>query len=431
MIDNMNARLETAELVGLGRGGRPEAERVCALVASAEPAVVEDAGTRPAAASLVMFFALAYALSWAWWLPIAVSGGSVRRGDAWPTHLPGLLGPLIAAFVVLALTEGPAAVQRWLAAMALWPRERRWQLAALAPLGFLGLGLAALVVTGDVPPAEEFVRYSGTAASVGALAVAIAVNVFGEEAGWRGYALPRLQSRILAGHQNFSPLILPRLLHRSHRRRARTDRALQRDRRQHPCRGYLARLVQPRRGNDRGRRHHRGRRHRLRHRLGRLPRATRARQPARARQNQDRAMKRWGTRLHAAIYRLTRGRVLGRVGGQPVLLLETIGRRTGRRRTTPMQYLADGDTFLVVASNAGAARPPAWYLNLRANPHARAEVGPRTVDVRAHESTGQERADLWQQLTDANRYLEPAARKAERELPIIALVPTKPTTPRQ
>ena len=138
-------------------------------------------------------------------------------------------------------------------------------------------------------------------------------------------------------------------------------------------------------------------------------------------------MKRWGTRLHAAIYRLTRGRVLGRVGGQPVLLLETIGRRTGRRRTTPMQYLADGDTFLVVASNAGAARPPAWYLNLRANPHARAEVGPRTVDVRAHESTGQERADLWQQLTDANRYLEPAARKAERELPIIALVPTKPT----
>ncbi len=95
MIDNMNARFETAELVGLepAAGGRPEAERVCALVASAELAVVEDAGARPAAASLVMFFALAYALSWAWWLPIAVSGGSVRRGDAWPTHLPGLLGP--------------------------------------------------------------------------------------------------------------------------------------------------------------------------------------------------------------------------------------------------------------------------------------------------------------------------------------------------
>ena len=88
-------------------------------------------------------------------------------------------------------------------------------------------------------------------------------------------------------------------------------------------------------------------------------------------------MKRWGTRLHAAIYRLTRGRVIGRVGGQPVLLLETVGRRTSRRHTTPLQYLADGDTF-VVASNAGAARPPDWYLNLRANPHARVRVGARS-----------------------------------------------------
>jgi len=141
-------------------------------------------------------------------------------------------------------------------------------------------------------------------------------------------------------------------------------------------------------------------------------------------------MKRWGTRLHAAIYRLTRGRVLGRVGGQPVLLLETAGRRTGQPRTTPVQYLADGDTFVVVASNAGAARPPAWYLNLRANPHARVQVGGRTIDVRAQEAAAQERAELWQRLTAANRYLERAARKAGRDLPLMALVPTTPTAPR-
>jgi deazaflavin-dependent oxidoreductase (nitroreductase family) len=140
-------------------------------------------------------------------------------------------------------------------------------------------------------------------------------------------------------------------------------------------------------------------------------------------------MKRWGTRLHAAIYRLTRGRVLGRVGGQPVLLLETLGRRSGRRRATPVQYLADGDAFLVVASNGGAARPPAWYLNLRAKPDAHVQRGTHTIAVRAHETAGQERADLWRRLAAANRYLEPAARKAERELPIIALVPTTPTTP--
>ena len=142
-------------------------------------------------------------------------------------------------------------------------------------------------------------------------------------------------------------------------------------------------------------------------------------------------MKRWGTRLHAAIYRLTRGRVLGRVGGQPVLLLETVGRRTGQPRTTPVQYLADGDTFVVVASNAGAARPPAWYLNLRANPHARIRVGARSIDVRAQEATAQERAELWQRLTAANRYLERAARKAGRDLPLMALVPSTRTTPRR
>ena len=66
-------------------------------------------------------------------------------------------------------------------------------------------------------------------------------------------------------------------------------------------------------------------------------------------------MPRWMTRLHAWVYRRSGGRFLGRMGGQPVLLLQTTGRRSGQTRTTPVQYLADGDTFVVVASNAGAA----------------------------------------------------------------------------
>ena len=114
------------------------------------------------------------------------------------------------------------------------------------------------------------------------------------------------------------------------------------------------------------------------------------------------------------------------MGGQPVLLLQTTGRHSGRTRTTPVQYLADGDTFVVVASNYGAARPPAWYINLRADPPAQIDVGGRRVDVRAQEVTGHERAELWQRLTAANRYLERAAGKAGRELPLMALVPPTP-----
>ncbi|MCU1504612.1 MAG: hypothetical protein JWM12_3966 [Ilumatobacteraceae bacterium] len=129
------------------------------------------------------------------------------------------------------------------------------------------------------------------------------------------------------------------------------------------------------------------------------------------------------------LYRLTRGRVLGRIGGHPVLLLETIGRRTGRRRTTPVQYLPDDEAFVVVASNRGAAHPPAWYLNLRAHPGARVQVGSRIMDVRAQELSGNERGELWDQLTAGNRYLEDAARKAGRQLPVVALRPQRSGEP--
>ena len=98
-------------------------------------------------------------------------------------------------------------------------------------------------------------------------------------------------------------------------------------------------------------------------------------------------MKRWVTRLHAAVYRWSNGRLLGRMGGSPVLVLETTGRHTGRSRRTPVQYLAVDGTFVVVASNAGAPRPPAWCLNLREHLRARVQVGALTMDVSAHEVT--------------------------------------------
>jgi F420H(2)-dependent quinone reductase len=134
-------------------------------------------------------------------------------------------------------------------------------------------------------------------------------------------------------------------------------------------------------------------------------------------------VKRWSRRVHAAVYRLTRGRLLGSVGGQPVLLLQTVGRRTGRTRTTPVQYLAGGAAFVVVAANGGAPRSPGWWLNLCAAPRARVQVGPDNLDVAAREAVGDERAALWPRLIAANRQLHGAARKAGRELPIVVLTP--------
>jgi deazaflavin-dependent oxidoreductase (nitroreductase family) len=116
--------------------------------------------------------------------------------------------------------------------------------------------------------------------------------------------------------------------------------------------------------------------------------------------------------------------MLGRLGGQPVLLLQTVGRRTGQTRTTPVQYLPREGAFVVVAANAGAARPPAWYLNLCAAPQASVRVGAQDVEVRAREVHDSERDALWRQLTAANRYLDGVASKAGRRLPVLVLAPT-------
>ena len=97
-------------------------------------------------------------------------------------------------------------------------------------------------------------------------------------------------------------------------------------------------------------------------------------------------MPRWVTRLHAWVYRRSGGRVLGRMGGQPVLLLQTTGRRSGQTHTTPVQYLADGDTFVVVASNAGAA-PSTGLVPQPARRPAR----PRSMLVGAASTFGRRR----------------------------------------
>jgi F420H(2)-dependent quinone reductase len=136
-------------------------------------------------------------------------------------------------------------------------------------------------------------------------------------------------------------------------------------------------------------------------------------------------MKRWATRLHAWVYRRSGGRVLGHIGGQPVLLLQTTGRRSGRTRTTPVQYMAHAEGFVVVAANHGARHPPAWYLNLCAKARGRIRVGDQNFDVATREVSGDERTELWRQLSAANRHLPGVQTKAGRQLPLLVLTPTK------
>ncbi len=123
-------------------------------------------------------------------------------------------------------------------------------------------------------------------------------------------------------------------------------------------------------------------------------------------------------------FRANHGRIGGQFEGAPVLLLHTIGARSGEERVSPMMYLPDGDRYLVFASAAGADRNPAWYWNLLANPDASIELGDEHLDVHAVELAGAERDEKYAE--QARRYpgFAEYERKTSRTIPVLALSPT-------
>lgn len=129
-------------------------------------------------------------------------------------------------------------------------------------------------------------------------------------------------------------------------------------------------------------------------------------------------------RIHPSVYRATRGVIGGRMGfGLPVLLLETMGRRTGRPRTTSACYLRDGRRFVVIGSRAGNPRNPAWVLNLRASPRATVQIGRRRIPVRAREADGGERERLWHAMSAKYPGYERYRQRTSRKIPVVVLEP--------
>jgi deazaflavin-dependent oxidoreductase (nitroreductase family) len=125
------------------------------------------------------------------------------------------------------------------------------------------------------------------------------------------------------------------------------------------------------------------------------------------------------------VYLGSGGRIGGRLPGKRFLLLTTTGRRTGQLRTQPLLYApAGGGRFVVVGSNAGDDRPPAWWLNLQANPDARVQVDRDHHRVRARRAQGDELAALWAELERSYRYYADYRRRTAREIPVVVLEPT-------
>jgi membrane protease YdiL (CAAX protease family) len=145
---------------------------------------------------LGLYVVLAYGLSWAWLLPLALTGSTVEPGRGWPTHFPALLGPMVAALLVAARAGELRGLVSRMVRVRVGPG---WWLVALSPLGLLLLGLLTTGLTGDpLPRYADFAAMSGLPSVWGPVlvgAVIVVVNGFGEETGWRGFALPALQRR--------------------------------------------------------------------------------------------------------------------------------------------------------------------------------------------------------------------------------------------
>ena len=104
-----------------------------------------------------------------------------------------------------------------------------------------------------------------------------------------------------------------------------------------------------------------------------------------------------------------------------LLLLTTKGAHTGSPHTTPMMFHPDGDRVLVMASNAGARKPPDWYANLLADPAVTVERGDESYPAMATVLAGEERERLWAAITKANPFFLDHEQKAERQIPVVAL----------
>lgn len=123
-------------------------------------------------------------------------------------------------------------------------------------------------------------------------------------------------------------------------------------------------------------------------------------------------------------FRANDGKVGGQFEGAPVLLLHHVGAKSGSERVSPVVYLPDGDRYAVFASKAGAPTNPAWYHNLKANPHTTVEVGAETVAVEVTEATGEERDRLYETQCAAMPQFSEYEKKTTRRIPVLVLTPS-------
>ena len=145
--------------------------------------------------------------------------------------------------------------------------------------------------------------------------------------------------------------------------------------------------------------------------------------PKKSREARETLMANWKffTRLHCAVYRGTLGLVGGNLIGIQMLLLTTKGRKTGKERTLPLAYVEDAGEYIVVASNGGATRPPAWWFNLSEQTTAHIQVRGERFEVSWDLAPQDRRMEYWRKLQAAVPAYRMYRHRTDREIPIVRL----------
>jgi deazaflavin-dependent oxidoreductase (nitroreductase family) len=128
--------------------------------------------------------------------------------------------------------------------------------------------------------------------------------------------------------------------------------------------------------------------------------------------------------FHPALLKLTGGRVGRSLVGMPVVVLETVGRKSGEVRSVPLTApVVDGDTVVLVASYGGDSRHPAWYHNLSANPDVVITMNGARREMRARTATAEEKAALWPRIVRSYKGYAGYQKRTERDIPVVLLTP--------
>jgi deazaflavin-dependent oxidoreductase (nitroreductase family) len=131
------------------------------------------------------------------------------------------------------------------------------------------------------------------------------------------------------------------------------------------------------------------------------------------------------TRVHLWLYRSSGGKIGGRILAHQFLMLTTIGRKSGRRYTVPLEYYTDGHLPYIIGSNYGKNHPPSWYFNLQANPLAEIERNGARHLVTARVADAQMRQRIWPELVRVAPYYGRYQQHISREIPLVLLHPVE------